>query len=171
MITTPSIASVIAALPAFDSHTASAHEPIKGPAPYKVRDVPGKGLGLVANRTIHRGERLFAVPVIGIFHQDSFPKRRSESVNELERLFYRSATQLPEGTGEKFWALAAHEEKLREISGAGVVGRLNTNTFGEDFGGVEHSIVAPETAVSASFGARLTKLILLKRMNHDCRPK
>ena len=38
--------------------------------------------------------------------------------------------------------MAAHDE-----NGDPYIERINTNTFGEDFGGEEHSIVVPETAV------------------------
>jgi hypothetical protein len=45
--------------------------------------------------------------------------------------------------------MAAHNETEEPY-----IERIYTNTFGEDFGGEEHSIVIPETA----------------RLNHDCRP-
>lgn len=151
ILTTPDIAAEIASLPAFTAHLPTTYLPPAANPAYAIRPIAGKGLGLVATRMIHRGERIFAVPIVGIYHVDTFLRRRRESpdtVKRYARLFEESVVRLPRETRERFWALAAHEDALKGRDGKGVVGRLNTNTFAEDFGEMEHSIAAPETAVS-----------------------
>ena len=100
-------------------------------------------MGVVANRTIEKGERLFGHSIIGIFHDDAFGEA---NYPEYESLFHDAVDQLPVDTNEKFWNLAAHESGVD-----GVVGRLNTNTFFALFGGEGHKVIVPETAVSISF--------------------
>ena len=56
---------------------------------------------------------------------------------------------LPPHSKEMLLNMAAHDETQEPY-----IEKIYTNSFGEDFGGEEHSIVVPETA----------------RLNHDCRP-
>lgn len=161
LLTTPKIASKIASLPAFTSPT-----PFKplfnslNPAPFEVRELPGRGMGVIATRPIKRGTILFAYPTIGIYHNSAFPRLHNSSSSSSSQththssLFSLSASQLPPSSSNLLYSLAAHEPHRQLPNGEGVIGRLNTNTFGEDFLGQEHSIVVPETA----------------RLNHDCRP-
>ena len=44
----------------------------------------------------------------------------------------------------------------QKLSPDEMVGKLNVNTFAEDFRGQEHSIVVPETAVDYSFSCKET---------------
>ncbi|KAI9647682.1 hypothetical protein NHQ30_004067 [Ciborinia camelliae] len=113
-------------------------------------------MGVIANRTIKRGTPLFAYPTIGIYHNDAFPKAQNTSSKFPDHtpLFTLAATQLPRSTSSLLFSLASHESDCQAHDGSGVIGRLNTNTFGEEFFGSEHSVVVPETA----------------RLNHDCRP-
>ncbi|PQE08320.1 SET domain-containing protein [Rutstroemia sp. NJR-2017a BVV2] len=155
ILTTPRIAKRIAASPVFTFR--KPQPPLfsaSNPPLFEVRHMTGRGMGVVANRTIQRGDRLFAYPVIGIFHNDAFVKKDPVSYKEHVKLFEKAVTQLPPSTAEKLWALGAHETNRQGQDGEGVIGRLNTNTFGEQFIAQDHSIVVPETA----------------RMNHDCRP-
>ncbi|THV50499.1 hypothetical protein BGAL_0147g00020 [Botrytis galanthina] len=161
LLTTPKIASKIASLPAFTSSLP--FQPLynsSNPAPFEIRQLPGRGMGVIATRPIKRGTILFAYPTIGIYHNSAFPRsHNSSSLSQNQNqnhtsLFSLSATQLPPSTSNLLYSLAAHEPHRQLHNGEGIIGRLNTNTFGEDFLGQEHSIVVPETA----------------RLNHDCRP-
>ncbi|TGO63667.1 hypothetical protein BCON_0011g00050 [Botryotinia convoluta] len=156
LFTTPKIAFKIASLPAFTSSLP--FQPLynsSNPAPFEIRQLPGRGMGVIATRPIKRGTILFAYPTIGIYHNSAFPKTHNSSFSQNHTsLFFLSATQLPLSTSNLLYSLAAHESHRQLHNGEGVIGRLNTNTFGEDFLGQEHSIMVPETA----------------RLNHDCRP-
>ncbi|KAH8591234.1 hypothetical protein B0O99DRAFT_632945 [Bisporella sp. PMI_857] len=130
----------------------STRDPFRAfPPPFEIKELPGRGLGVIANRTIERGERLFAHAVMGIFHNDAFLAEHEPSYREHEDLFHDAIDQLPLDSNELFWDLTSHEETLGINR---VIGRLNTNTFAANFGGEGHSVIVPETA----------------RMNHDCRP-
>ncbi|TGO24959.1 hypothetical protein BPAE_0090g00030 [Botrytis paeoniae] len=157
LLTTPKIASKIASLPAFTSSLP--FQPLynsSNPAPFEIRELPGRGMGVIATRPIKRGTILFAYPTIGIYHNSAFPRSHNSSSSSQNHtsLFSLSATQLPPSSSNLLYSLAAHETHRQLHNGEGIIGRLNTNTFGEDFLGQEHSIVVPETA----------------RLNHDCRP-
>lgn len=103
-------------------------------------------MGVIANRTIYRGERLFAHGVIGIFHNDVFLTRRSKEYGLRTNLMETGVEQLPEEARENFHAMIGQRGTKNQV-----IGKLNVNTFGETFGGEEHSIIIPETAVSFSF--------------------
>ncbi|TGO38006.1 hypothetical protein BHYA_0084g00380 [Botrytis hyacinthi] len=159
LLTTPKIASKIASLPGFTSSLP--FQPLynsSNPAPFEIRQLPGRGMGVIATRPIKRGTILFAYPTIGIYHNSAFPRSHNSSSSSSPQnhtsLFSLSATQLPPSTSNLLYSLAAHEPLCQLHNSEGIIGRLNTNTFGEDFLGQEHSIVVPETA----------------RLNHDCRP-
>lgn len=105
-------------------------------------------MGLIANRTIERGDLIKAHPAIAIFHNDAVDKS-SALFKHTRPLMKTAVDQLPPPTKELFLNMAAHNESEEPI-----IERIYTNTFGENFGGEEHSVVVPETA----------------RLNHDCRP-
>ncbi|KAF7885182.1 hypothetical protein EAF00_011000 [Botryotinia globosa] len=156
LLTTPKIASKIASLPAFTSSLP--FQPLyncSNPAPFETRQLPGRGMGAIATHPIKCGTILFAYPTIGIYLNSAFPgsHNSSSSPQNHTSLFSLSATQLTPSTSNLLYSLAAHEPHRPLHNCEGIVGRLNTNTLGEDFLGQEHSIVVPETA----------------RLNHDCR--
>jgi len=143
VITKPEIAEKIAALRSVDSPATETPE-LPFPRPFEIKKLPGRGLGVIANRTIERGERLFAHAVMGIFHNDVFYNQRTSHYLEHEKLFHDAVDQLPTQSNILFWELASHEED-RGVDG--VIGRLNTNVFAVNVGGEEHSVIVPETAV------------------------
>jgi len=118
------------------NHTQSPPTTLPFPPPFEVRELSSRGLGVIANRTIEKGERLFAHTPLGIFHNHAF-----QNPDEYEKLFNDAVDQLPQDPRELFRALASHEGDRR------VVGRLNTNAFGATFGGEPHVVLVPETAV------------------------
>ncbi|KAF7960174.1 hypothetical protein EAE96_001772 [Botrytis aclada] len=80
LLTTPRIASKIASLPAFTSSLTfqPLHNP-SSPAPFETRQLPGRGMGVIATRHIKRGAILFAYPTIGIYHNSAFPRSHNFS--------------------------------------------------------------------------------------------
>ncbi|KAG9228295.1 hypothetical protein BJ875DRAFT_527639 [Amylocarpus encephaloides] len=148
VVTKPEIAEKIASLPAFGLKERPVLRDDR-PPPYEIKHVVGKGMGMIANRTIFRGERLFANAVTGIFHNEAFLARSAREYRLRTDLIEKAVHQLPGDSRKKFHAMIGQPGGHSEV-----VGKLNVNTFSEDFGGEEHSIMIPEPA----------------RMNHDCRP-
>ena len=144
VLTKPEIAGKIATYRSVVSPATETPE-LAYPPPFEIKQLPGRGMGVIANRTIERGETLFAHAVVGIFHNDVFTHKGHQHYHEYEGLFHDAVDQLPTQTNEKFWALATHEEGGVD----GVIGRLNTNVFAVNMGGEEHSVIVPETAVGS----------------------
>jgi len=143
----------MAQLPAFtnpsnNTHTSLSENDPRDP-PFVVASIPGRGMGLIANRTIERGDLIKAHAGIAIFHNDCVDKSFSDYTALKEPLMKLSVNQLPPTTRGLFLSMAAHNESEEPY-----IEKIYTNTFGEDFGDEEHSLVVPETA----------------RLNHDCRP-
>jgi hypothetical protein len=146
LFVSPSIANVIEQSPAFQ------HPPSSKPnytLPYEVRSIPGRGNGLFALRTLHRGEPILEDLPVGIFQSDAFFADYQRGYEYLSKTF----EQLSEETRKRILRMAAN----REVDGVGeeVMERINTNAFAGEFGGSMCFLVYPETAL----------------MNHDCRPK
>jgi hypothetical protein len=142
----------MAHLPAFTkptNNTSSLSENDSRDPPFYVTAIPGRGMGLIANRTIERGDLIKAHAGVAIFHNDCVDKAFDDYLPHKEALMKLSVNQLPPYTRALFLAMAAHNESEEPY-----IEKIYTNTFGEDFGDEEHSLVIPETA----------------RMNHDCRP-
>jgi hypothetical protein len=105
-------------------------------------EVPGKGVGLIANRTIRKGEIIMQqLPALVIHptpHMDMHPEKRED--------FYRSAIeQLPKKTQESF---------MRQM-GESFYEKVVKNSFRAFVDDVAHLAVYPKVS----------------RFNHDCRPK
>lgn len=112
--------------------------------PFEQREFPGKGRGLVANKTLHRGDRIFGSTPILITDSDSYALSTSERL----ALLYRGVDTLPPHTQSAFWALLGH------FNGDPVDDRINTNNFDVTIDGIPQQALFPEIAM----------------LNHDCRP-
>jgi hypothetical protein len=153
ILTKPHIAQQLAQLPAFTAPTNNTHNSLsdndsRDPL-FIVASIPGRGMGLIANRTIERGDLIKAHPGVAIFHNDCVDKSFDDYPTIKAPLVKLSVDQLPPPTRDLFLSMAAHNESEEPY-----IEKIYTNTFSEDFGDEEHSLVVPETA----------------RMNHDCRP-
>jgi hypothetical protein len=151
-VTKPHIGERIASLSAFStlysSHSSLSDNDTRDP-PIYVASIPGRGMGVIANRTIERGDLIKAHRAIAIFHNDAVWRTQQDYINHYERLMKQAIDSLPSHSKEMLLNMAAHDETQEPY-----IEKIYTNSFGEDFGGEEHSIVVPETA----------------RLNHDCRP-
>ncbi|CAI6331818.1 unnamed protein product [Periconia digitata] len=137
-----------------------AHEMLKKPAftdpnalsrinkhenpPFIQYEFPGKGRGLVANKTLNRGDQIFASTPLLITNPMSYELLESERL----RLAHRGVSSLPPTSRSSFWALLDH------FKGDPVDDRINTNAFEIEIDGVSQYGVLPEIAM----------------LNHDCRP-
>lgn len=102
---------------------------------FKVVDIPGKGKGVIASRTIERGELLMAYTPTNIYKAGVLSK-------EDYHLMHLATNQLPEAARERFMDLAAHGAE------DGIVDRMGTNMFSGVIDEVDHYLIIPEAAVS-----------------------
>jgi hypothetical protein len=112
--------------------------------PFVQHEFPGKGRGLVANKTLHRGDVIFSSTPILVTDSDSYALSTSERL----ALYYRAVDTLPPKTQASFWALLGH------FKDDPVDDRINTNNFDANIDGVPQQVLFPEIAM----------------LNHDCRP-
>ncbi|KAH9899047.1 SET domain-containing protein [Xylariomycetidae sp. FL2044] len=114
------------------------------PPPYEIREIEDKGLGVVANRSIERGEIvMIRYPVL---------LRKMDlslwSTHDRLQLLHRAAIQLPPNDGSQMLTLA------KSKGGYIVDDIINTNSFGVLLDGVDHQGLYVEVS----------------RINHACRP-
>ncbi|KAH8811514.1 hypothetical protein F5884DRAFT_278761 [Xylogone sp. PMI_703] len=142
--TTPAIARKVLELPAFTQRGLHDNVNVFDNPPWEVKFVSGRGNGLFATRTLHRGDLIISTTPVGIYMSDAF---FPDFPLEYQHL-HVSFDQLPKATQDIFMDSAANYE------GDPLMERINTNAFSGDFEGSPHFLMYPETA----------------RMNHDCRP-
>lgn len=105
--------------------------------------IPGRGTGLIANRTIHRGEQLFGTtPAVMIERELLYQLEEQDRV----RFMNLAVNQLPETTREMFlqlWGQSGgdHVDDVISTHGFGV----NISPDNEE---PEYTIVVPEVSVS-----------------------
>ncbi|KAK3324824.1 hypothetical protein B0T19DRAFT_239487 [Cercophora scortea] len=119
LITSTTTASNLVGLDAFDDRPtpqAAERRAAWGPA-YEVVEIGGKGKGLVASRTIRRGEIILvdfpAILIATSFLADTKPHHR-------RRLIKQAISQLPEETRRRFYALSRGPEKYEVDAIVGV---------------------------------------------------
>lgn len=108
------------------------------PPPYEIRELEGKGLGVVANRTIRMGEVVLRQHPVLLRILD--PRRWKHA--DVMRLLHRAVVQLPLREGRQVMELA------RAKGGYVVDDIVNTNAFGVLLDGIEHSGLYLEVSVS-----------------------
>jgi hypothetical protein len=142
--TTPAIAERVASLPAFTRKRLYDNVNVFDNPPWEIKYIPGRGNGLFATRTLHRGDPIVADTPVGVYHSDAFPHDFPLGYIYLHTAFI----QLPKPSQKLFLETMAFAE------GDPIMERINTNAFSGEFEGASHFLMYPETA----------------RMNHDCRP-
>ena len=113
--------------------------------PFYQHEFPGKGRGLVANKTLQRGDEIFASTPILITDPDLYDLPESERL----ALLHRGINTLPKSTQSLFWELMGHTPDADAIDD-----RITTNNFEVAIDGIAQSALFPEIAM----------------LNHDCRP-
>jgi hypothetical protein len=145
IFTTPQIWLEFTSLPIIqDSYVlATANKP---DGAYHTRQLPRKGVGMLANGKLERGDVITAfTPVLLVYMEDvlSTPKR--------EQFLRLAVDQLPPKTRDAYLNLATiYGDKATIIQDV-----LKANTFEVQIGGARHLAIFPETS----------------RINHDCGPK
>ncbi|EHK49401.1 hypothetical protein TRIATDRAFT_183670, partial [Trichoderma atroviride IMI 206040] len=145
ILTTPGRIESLQQLAAFaDADALSGVNEQLSPA-FEEKELPGRGRGLIANKTLHRGDRIFAHTPILMLDGESFGDLEKEQWLELE---HAAVNNLPLKTRTMFSALYG-----RPVTDP-VSDRIDTNAFVLELNEVTYYAVFPETA----------------RLNHDCRP-
>jgi len=138
--TTPTIAKRVTALPAFKDQEIHDNVNVFEDLPWEIREISGRGNGLFATRTLHRGDLILADTPVGVYHSDAFPSDYTLGYVYLRMAF----EQLPKPTQNLILNMATHNQ------GDPIMERINTNAFAGDFEGAPHFLLYPETAVSYS---------------------
>jgi len=147
IVTTPQIAEMMADFLAFtDATLLDGLNQVDNP-PYFSKALPGKGIGVIANRTLQRGHRVFAYSTVLIVHRGTLSQLDDDTRAEL---YHRAVDALPNKTKDLYMGLHGYVGTIDQVQDIMV-----TNAFQFYFGNdVAHNGVIPETS----------------RMNHDCRP-
>ncbi|KAJ0159974.1 SET domain-containing protein 5 [Colletotrichum tanaceti] len=119
---------------------------------FRVVEVPGKGLGLVANQPIRRGQRIMAHPPAVVVH------RRFIDVVDLEgqhRLLDDAVAQLPDDTRRAFMEQVGQSAE-HASPGHKIHDIMHTNSF--------------ELSLGIRDGHHFGNYPEVSRFNHDCRP-
>lgn len=131
----------------------SLHQPAGQPPPFYATEIPGKGTGLVANRTIRRGEPIMTWQPTFMIH-----RRLTEdlSAEELRHVLDAALLRLPAQRRRAF------SRQLGQFGGHRVSDILLTNSFQMNVGGGDGG--------GGEEGHHLGNFPDVSRLNHDCRP-
>ncbi|GAB1312435.1 SET domain-containing protein [Madurella fahalii] len=149
IITTPEVAAGVASLlhdpdiPWLENERGS---PFKadGPKPFEVKELPGKGFGVIATEFIAKNRVL----MLGLPIMLQLSESGRWGPQNVLKLLHRAANQLPSKEQEEMRYLA------RQGKGYILDDIMKTNTFDVSVDGVSHSGLYPEIA----------------RINHACKP-
>ncbi|RDW71413.1 hypothetical protein BP6252_07976 [Coleophoma cylindrospora] len=144
IITTQSTAASLASIPIFTTKQPPVYPP-KGHNLYYEFDFPGRGRGVIANTTFHRGDLIFSHTPLLLLDEEMF---EGTSKTERNSVAKQAVDALPPATRELFYSQAGH------FGTDPVEDRIRTNGFAIKLGGRTYGALVPEAA----------------RLNHECRP-
>ncbi|KAK6447065.1 hypothetical protein FP744_10003315 [Trichoderma asperellum] len=145
ILTTPDRVESLQQLPAFSDVDALSGINEQVSPPFEETELPGRGRGIIANKALHRGDRIFSHTPILMLDGESFGDLEKKQWLELE---HTAVSNLPPKTRKMFSALYG-----RPVADP-VSDRIDTNAFELELDEVVFYAVFPEIA----------------RLNHDCRP-
>lgn len=149
--TTPDIAADIMALPAFTKKNVHKNANNFEDVPFIIREVEGRGKGLFATRTLHRGDRIMAETPVGVYNNKAV-----EPDSKLDYIYLHTAfIQLPKESQDRFM-------KTQTMSGDPIMDRVTLNAFAGDFMGTSHFLMYPQTAVSTHYTEREEGSVLIR---------
>jgi hypothetical protein len=107
-VTVPSIAAAALELPAFaePQRLKNVNKEDLSP-PFEQRYIPGKGVGVIANKTLYRGDRIFAHTPVLVLHAGLY-NRSHINTHDRQRMSKLALDQLPEGRRQLFYDLMGH---------------------------------------------------------------
>lgn len=142
-----------------DSQLARTANSVFGP-PYEMRQLPGRGFGLIVNRTVQRGERIFAHTPILIAQAITETGLEKDEQSRLHKI---AVERLPERSRDLFMALHGH------FGGDPVYDRFSTNAFICLI--LLLYLLRRRYVILAGISEKDTLLTIEQCMNHNCRPK
>jgi hypothetical protein len=124
----------------------------------EVREIPGKGLGLVTTQPLRRGQRIMSESPVAVFHQSLLDAVDQE---DQEQLVQAAINMLPPSTRRKFSRQIAHSGRNSSLD------ILFTNGFNAAI-----SLLSDADRAATSIGSHhFASWPSVSRFNHDCRPK
>ncbi|PSN59928.1 hypothetical protein BS50DRAFT_507455 [Corynespora cassiicola Philippines] len=144
LITSPDYAHDISKRPEFTQLEAIDRISHHRDPPFVQQNFLGKGRGLVANRTLYRGEQILASTPLFLMDIEAYKLAEEERL----RLAHLGVELLPDESKALLWSMSDH------FNGDPIDGRIDTNAFMVYVNGVSYIAVIPESGM----------------MNHDCRP-
>ncbi|KAK4224447.1 SET domain-containing protein 5 [Podospora fimiseda] len=115
--------------------------------PFIISKIPGKGIGLLSNRTLHRGDNIMTKSPAILIHRTFFEQASPQIQSPLLK---RAISHLPKTLRDAFLAQMSH------FPGDKILSILATNSFQMDLGGKD--------------GHHYGNFPEVSRFNHDCRP-
>jgi hypothetical protein len=143
IVTTETLAYKMLQKPAFTNTQSIAGSNHHSNPPFIQYESLTKGRGLIANKTLFRGDQIFASTPLLLADPEAYKLIESERID----LMYRGVETLPKASQELFWGLLGH------FKGDPVDDRINTNNFEVFIDDQSQAAVLPEIAM----------------LNHDCR--
>lgn len=141
ILTTPDRVESLQQLPAFSDVDALSGINEQVSPPFEETELPGRGRGIIANKALHRGDRIFSHTPILMLDGESFGDLEKKQWLELE---HTAVSNLPPKTRKMFSALYG-----RPVADP-VSDRIDTNAFELELDEVVFYAVFPEIAVSSS---------------------
>ncbi len=138
--------------------------------PYEIRDIAGKGKGLVATRKILRGQA-FMVDYAAVVADKEFSSRIKRA--QGRRLLKEAIHRLP--SAKQVLSLARSSSDPDNVPAFEDV--MKTNSFNVEIAGKGYMALFPQIAVSLSRISRvrvdldMTDSLHLQRINHACQPR
>lgn len=145
------------------SSSQSQDSPPPPPPPFYLSPVSGKGLGLVANATLRRGDPVMSLAPVVVVHRGFL---ESLAPAAQQPLLEAAVSLLPPATRSLFMGQMAHSGGGREHRVAPI---LATNSFQTDLGG-GGGPSGGDGHEEEEEGHHYTNYPEASRFNHDCRP-
>lgn len=147
IFTTPKIADEIASLLPFQDPVALSSQAVNVPTEtWYTKEIPGKGVGMMAKHDLQRGDLLTIYTPFLLAHTENIL-----NTTERERFLQIALSQLPQRSQEQYLDLA----KIYHLADVVVQDVVKANSFEMHLGGQMHLAVFPESS----------------RLNHACAPK
>lgn len=129
------------------------HNQTPSPPPFHVSAIPGKGLGLLASRHLHRGDPIMSQTPVLLVHRAFLESPAPSDHHFSQRLLDSAVDALPDPTRSLFLSQLGHFGGRHRVTDI-----LATNSFQTDIGGDEGG------------GHHYANYPEVSRFNHDCRP-